>query len=86
MSNMLCREIEQKERIVIALKYLKDKTTSLEKRIFVCEGDGFGMNSYTMGNAIFGFWEKTKQKDRVEGFMIDVEETKEIQKTKKLSD
>lgn len=72
--NSLNRDIVEGEKVVVSKKYAGDR--SAKERIFICES-GFGMMRGTMGGAIFGKWQNG-EKDRIEGYMIAVRETKQL--------
>lgn len=78
MANNLDREIEKNEVVVIAKKWHNPQFQSLEHRLFRAT-DGFGMSSFTMGNAIYGDYLLDGDKSRIEGFMIDKKETLKFQ-------
>lgn len=75
MANNLKRTIEVGEEVVVSANVLKAGVDP----IFVCEG-GFGMESFTRGNAIVGYWKADDTKGRIEGYWIDKEATEKHQK------
>lgn len=80
MANALGREIEKGDIVVIAKKYLKSEYHELGKRLFECDGDGFGTSPDTMGHAVYGKYISDGEECRIEGYMISPKETKAYQK------
>ena len=76
--NNLKMHINAGDEVVVSKEFFKDKSLPIEKRIFICDGNGFGTESFTHGSAIFGKWKDGSGDDRIEGDMIDVEETKQF--------
>lgn len=78
MANALNREIEPREVVVIAAKYITPGLTIAE-RAFICDDSGFGASSFTAGTAIFGEWYDGTGRDRVEGYWVDAKATERFQ-------
>jgi len=75
--NALNREIKIGERLVIKVEKMDEEKQELKDRIFVAQ-DGFGMQAYTSGTKIFGYFETRKFPDNVtymSGMDISVDET-----------
>jgi hypothetical protein len=77
--NALNRTIEKGEIVVVKRSWMKDEFKSLDKRLFKCNGSGFGTIAGTAGTAIFGEWLHDNSSDRIEGTEISREETLEYQ-------
>lgn len=77
--NTLNRTIEKGEIVVVNKSWMKDEFKALEKRLFVCNGSGFGTISGTAGTAIYGEWLHDGSQDRIEGHEIDKDETLKYQ-------
>jgi len=78
MANALQRDIKKGEIVVVKAQYLRPEFKDVEHRLFKCVGapdGGFGSSAATNGNAVFGKWLATGEKDRIEGFMISKAET-----------
>jgi hypothetical protein len=71
MANSLNRQIQKDEVVVISADYVNDTVTDRRVR---CTG-GFGMMPFTAGRAIYVEFLQDCSKGRIEGYMIDVEET-----------
>jgi hypothetical protein len=82
MANSLNREIKKGEEVVVKASRLKQGLT-LEQRIFVCNGLGFGVSPDTMGHTVYGYWKDGSGEDRIEGDSIDAKETAKLQSDKK---
>lgn len=65
--NSLNRSIKEGEVVTLSAKHYSG---DVESRKFKCEG-GFGMESFTIGTAIFGTFVKDGEKCRVEGYEIE---------------
>lgn len=79
--NRLHRKIEAGEQVIIDAREFKG-LIPIEKRVFVCDGSGFGCDPDTSGTAIFGHWldDPSKATERISGDMLDSAETKRWQK------
>ncbi len=77
--NSLNRDIKQGEVVVVSAKYMNSNNQALEKRLFLCNGSGFGTISGTAGTAIYGRWVDSGARSRIEGFEIGREETLKYQ-------
>lgn len=78
MSNVLNREIEVGEVVVLNKSYLKPEYHALEQRLFVCDG-GSGMHGFTRGSGIFGYYLVDGERDRKDDNEISREETEAYQ-------
>jgi hypothetical protein len=66
----------QNERLVVKRSVFKDTSLPLADRIFVCTSQSFGTSSFTMGTAIFGYWEKDRVTQAVEIRALDLKDGK----------
>lgn len=66
MANNLGIDLEKKFIILKKGDYRGD----IYERIFYCEG-GFGLHTYTNGNAILGYFVSDGEKSRVEGWQVE---------------
>jgi len=76
MGNALNEQINDGDELVINANHFAVVNKPLDKRIFVADGGGFGSSPATYGNAVYGAWKHDGVKDRVEGWMIDVDATR----------
>jgi hypothetical protein len=84
--NNLNRQIAVNERLVVKRSVFNDTSLPLADRIFVCTSQSFGTSSFTMGTAILGYWEKDRMEDRIEGDMLSVSETEDLQQERKFAE
>ena len=80
MANAMNADLKGKV-IVIKRSILKDHLVTIPQRSFKVTG-GFGSSSFTSGTALIGQWTYTDEKDRMEGYDIDVKETLTLWSTK----
>ncbi len=84
MANPLNRRIESGEEVVLQKQYLGDgpDDNDVERRVFVCEGMGWGTYAEYEGSAMGGHMKVDPARAwiRAESHMIDVEATEAWQK------
>lgn len=78
MANILNRNIERDEIVVLKKELFKEEYQSLNERLVKVK-DGFGMKSFTSGTAIYVEFLSDGEKCRYEGFDIDKDETIQYQ-------
>lgn len=66
MSNSLNKELKGKT-VLLKKSHFRDDVTDLR---FVCE-DGFGVNAFTNGTSIYGYWVSDGKKDKVGGYDVE---------------
>lgn len=78
MANALYRHIEKGEILVLDKNLFLPEYRDLKFRI-VTALDGFGMESFTIGTALYVRFESDGEETRWDGFNISVEETNQLQ-------